>query len=105
MTATRPLAPGARKLALSVAIGADLLQVVLLPVFTGGATSPFDWALDLVVAVILVRTVGWHFALLPTFIAELVPALDLFPTWTAAVWFVTRTRTPDGDGGARQLGE
>lgn len=103
MNAIRPLAPRARKLALWVAIGADLLQIVLLPVFTGGATSPFDWALDLVVAVILVRSLGWHFALLPTFIAELVPALDLFPTWTAAVWFVTRT--PGRDGGARQLGE
>ncbi|MGB8129978.1 MAG: hypothetical protein WCG81_09300 [Candidatus Angelobacter sp.] len=27
---------------------------------------------------------------LPTFAAELVPGLDLFPTWTAAVFFATR---------------
>jgi hypothetical protein len=27
---------------------------------------------------------------LPTFAAELVPGLDMFPTWTAAVFFVTR---------------
>ena len=36
--------------------------------------------------------VGWHFAFLPTFVAELVPGVDLIPTWTAAVWLVTRRR-------------
>jgi hypothetical protein len=38
----------------------------------------------------MVRMVGWHFAFLPTFVAELVPGVDLIPTWTAAVWFATR---------------
>jgi hypothetical protein len=33
---------------------------------------------------------GWHWAFLPTLAAELIPGLDLFPTWTAAVFFVTR---------------
>jgi hypothetical protein len=49
-----------------------------------------DTALDLAVAAILYRLLGWHWALLPTFAAELVPGLDLFPTWTAAVFFMTR---------------
>ena len=39
------------------------------------------------------RILGWHWAFLPTFAAELVPGLDLFPTWTAAVFFVTRSAT------------
>jgi len=46
--------------------------------------------LDLVVGGILVRLLGWHWAFLPSLVAELVPGLDLFPTWTAAVWYVSR---------------
>jgi hypothetical protein len=39
---------------------------------------------------ILIKLLGWHWAFLPTFAAELVPGLDLFPTWTTAVFFATR---------------
>jgi hypothetical protein len=75
-----------------VAIAADLLQIVFFPAFVSGWLSPLNNALDVVVAVLMVRLLGWHFAFLPTFVAELVPTLDLIPTWTAAVWFATRTR-------------
>jgi hypothetical protein len=70
-----------------------VLQIVFFPAFAGGWLSPLNNALDVVVAVIMVRMVGWHFAFLPTFLAELVPGVDLIPTWTAAVWFATRTGT------------
>ena len=73
-----------------LAVAADVLQIVFFPAFAGGWISPLNNALDVVVAVIMVRLVGWHVAFLPTFVAELVPAVDLFPTWTAAVWFATR---------------
>jgi hypothetical protein len=33
-----------------------------------------------------------HWAFLPTLLAELAPGFDLFPTWTAAVFYVTRQR-------------
>jgi hypothetical protein len=78
--------------ALIIAIAADTVQLALLPLFGGGILSPFNNALDVVIGLVLVRLVGWHFAFLPTFVAELVPGLDLFPSWTAAVWFVTRGR-------------
>ena len=52
--------------------------------------SPSDTALDVVVAFLLIKLLGWHWAFLPTLGAELIPGLDLFPTWTAAVYFVTR---------------
>ena len=42
------------------------------------------------VAAILIRLLGWHWAFLPTLLAELTPGFDLFPTWTAAVFYVTR---------------
>ena len=73
-----------------LAAAADLLQWVVLPVFAGGALSPANNVLDILIALVMVRWLGWHWAFLPTFIAELVPGLGLFPTWLAAVWFVTR---------------
>lgn len=73
-----------------VAIIADAIQIIGMPLFVEGGFSPFDAALDLATAAILCRILGWHWAFLPTAAAELVPGLDLFPTWTAAVFFVTR---------------
>jgi hypothetical protein len=34
---------------------------------------------------------------LPTLLAEMIPGLDLFPTWTAAVFYVTYQRVCDGE--------
>ncbi len=73
-----------------VAVAADVLQFVALPVFGEGVLSAADIALDIVVAAALSKLIGWHWAFLPTFLVELVPGLDLFPTWTAAVFYVTR---------------
>jgi hypothetical protein len=75
-----------------VAIAADSLQILVLPLFVAGALSPADGLIDMAVAVILSRLLGWHWAFLPTLLAELVPGLDLFPTWTAAVLYVTFQR-------------
>jgi hypothetical protein len=73
-----------------LAIAADWTQIVLMPLFAGGAISPANDLLDVIVAVFMVKLLGWHPAFLPTFIAELVPGLGLFPTWTISVWFATR---------------
>lgn len=78
------------RLAWLVAIAADALQIGVFPLFAAGALSPVDDALDVLVAAILWRLLGWHWALLPTLAAELLPVLDMFPTWTAAVFFITR---------------
>ena len=61
-----------------------------MPLFAEGGLSPLDTGLDVIVGAILIKLLGWHWAFLPTFAAELVPGLDLFPTWTAAVFFATR---------------
>ena len=78
------------RMAWVVAIAADVLQIAAFPLFAEGALSPADSALDLIVAFVMIRLLGWHWAFLPTAAAKLIPAADLFPTWTAAVWFVTR---------------
>jgi hypothetical protein len=85
------------RLAWAVAIAADTLQVVAFPFFAEGAVSPADSILDLAVAFIMIRLLGWHWAFLPTLAAELIPGADLFPTWTAAVWFVTRQQVRTGE--------
>jgi len=78
--------------AFGIAIAADAVQIVFLPFFGEGIVSPINDGLDLVIGLILVRLLGWHWAFLPSFVAELVPGLDLFPSWTTAVWFATRSR-------------
>ncbi len=80
------------RLAWLVAIAADALQILAFPLFAEGGISPADTLLDIAVGAILSRLLGWHWAFLPTLAAELIPGLDLFPTWTAAVFFVTRQR-------------
>ena len=80
------------RLAWLVAISADTIQIVGLPFFVEGVLSPLDAILDVIVAVILTRLLGWHWAFLPGLVGELIPGLDLFPTWTAAVFYVTSRR-------------
>jgi len=81
----------------AVAIAADALQIVAFPLFAEGAISPADSVLDLIVAFVMIRLLAWHWAFLPTAAAKLIPAADLFPTWTAAVWFVTRRKVNAGE--------
>jgi hypothetical protein len=85
------------RLAWIVAVAADAIQIAGLPLFVEGALSPADTILDLVVGVTLVRLLGWHWAFLPSLAAELLPGLDLFPTWTAAVLYVTHQRVNSGE--------
>ncbi len=86
------------RLAWAIAIIADALQILALPLFAGGGLSPADDVLDLVVAVVLIRLLGWHWAFLPTLLAEAVPGMDLFPTWTTAAFFVTRQIARNQEG-------
>ena len=85
------------RMAWVVALAADALQIGLFPMFAEGALSPADTALDVVVGALLIRLLGWHWAFLPTFAAELLPGFNLFPTWTTAVFFVTRNQIKEGE--------
>jgi hypothetical protein len=86
-----------------IGVAADVIQIVLFPLFAAGAASPWNDALDLLVALAMTWLVGWHWAFLPSLFAELVPGLDLVPTWTAAVFFATRAKTPAPAGKARDV--
>jgi hypothetical protein len=90
------LSPGKRRTALAIALVADVIQWVLAPLVLWGVASPLDDVLDVVVAFLLIRLIGFHWALAPAFVAKIVPFVDLVPTWTAAVWLATRGRKDAG---------
>jgi hypothetical protein len=83
-------------LAFAVAIIADVIQ---FPITAVEATGLFsipgelaDFVLDCFVMVATCLLLGFHWALLPTLFVEIVPGLDLLPTWTACVAFVVWQR-------------
>lgn len=73
-----------------LAIAADILQLVIFPLVIEGAASPADDALDIGIAAILAWLLGWHWEFLPSFLAKLVPGVDLVPCWTLAMINVYR---------------
>ena len=77
---------------LVIAVVADLLQIVVFPLFAEGVFSPLDDALDVVVGMAMLRLVGWHWAFLPSFLGKLIPFFDELPCWTLAVLFVRAER-------------
>jgi len=95
--AFRSLKSSEHRLAWLVAMAADAIQIVGFPIFVEGAISPADSVLDFVVGFVLIHLLGWHWAFLPSLAAELIPGMDLFPTWTAAVWYVTRQQMRPGE--------
>jgi hypothetical protein len=89
------LSSSPKRTALAIAVLADALQIVFFPMFVEGAFSPLDDLLDIVVAWMLIRLLGWHWAFLPSFVAKVVPGVDLVPTWTMAVLVATREAPRD----------
>lgn len=84
----RPLSRARISLALSVAVMMDLIQIGLGPL---GWTFA-DEVLDVITMVITCLLLGFHPLLLPTFVVELFPLVDMLPTWTACVGAVILLR-------------
>jgi hypothetical protein len=83
--------PGSRfRAAMVLAIIADAVQIIAFPVFVEGAISPADDVLDFGIGAMMVHLLGWHWEFLPSFLAKLVPGVDLVPLWTLAVANVYR---------------
>src|ERR1700693_5169625 len=89
------ISPGPHfKAAMALALVADALQIVFLPLFAEGGLSPADDILDVGVAAALIHLLGWHWEFLPSFLVKLVPGVDLVPFWTIAVANVYRKSRP-----------
>lgn len=73
-----------------LAIVADALQIIVFPLFVAGAASPADDVLDFGIGALMISLLGWHWEFVPSFLAKLVPGVDLVPFWTMAVANVYR---------------
>jgi hypothetical protein len=88
-----------------LAIIADLLELVVFPLFIEGVGSPADDILDVGIGAVLTYLLGWHWEFLPSFLGKLAPGVDLVPFWTLAVANVYRKTkrkfisSPENTGG------
>jgi hypothetical protein len=87
-----PLSRWRAALAFTVAVGVDAGQLVLGPL--GWVFA--DEGLDLIAMVVMVWLLGFHPLLLPTFVIELLPVVDVLPTWTGCVGLVVARRRQAG---------
>jgi hypothetical protein len=85
------ISPGPHlRAAMILAVIADVVQIVVFPLFVAGAGSPADDILDLGMGALLTYLLGWHWEFLPSLLGKLVPGFDLVPLWTLAVANVYR---------------
>ncbi len=73
-------------LALAVAVVADGIQIPLQ------AVPVAPEIVDVVAMVAASALVGFHWLLLPTFLVEFIPLVDMLPTWTGCVAAVIALR-------------
>ena len=97
------ITPGPQfKSAMLLAIIADAFQLFVFPLFVAGALSPVDDVLDLGIGALMIHLLGWHWEFLPSFLAKLVPGIDLIPFWTLAVVNVYRKEKNIADAAAEK---
>src|SRR6187551_1157295 len=82
------LTPARIGVAFAVAITADAVQLLLGPI---GWFWPVQ-VIDVLATIATTLLIGFHPLLLPTFILELLPLVDMLPTWTACVAAVVALR-------------
>ena len=56
-------------------------------------------AVDVVAMLLAIWVIGFHLFLLPTFIIEFIPGVDMLPTWTACMIAVIALRKREQRGG------
>ena len=78
------------RIAMILAIVADILQFAVFPFVIEGGASPPDDIIDLAVGGLLTYLLGWHWEFLPSFAAKLIPGVEFVPLWTLAVANVYR---------------
>ncbi len=88
MFQTPILTPARIRLAYAIAIGTDIAQFLLGPI--GWILA--DEVLDVAAAFAISRVLGFHPLLLPTFVVEFLPVVDMLPTWTACTALVVALR-------------
>jgi hypothetical protein len=72
-----------------IAISVDALQLGLFPI-TASASTWVDKPLDILAMGAIWALIGFHWALIPTFLFEFLPFAELIPTWTGAMFLMSR---------------
>lgn len=88
LLAARKLSRARVWFAFSVAAAVDAIQFALGPV----GSIVVDQVLDVVAMILISWAIGFHTLLLPTFVLELFPIIDMLPTWTACTAAVVMIR-------------
>lgn len=100
MSGDKRVTAGTARLAIAIAVIVDAIQVPLQGAsLTGIGTLPaeaIDLAIDAATALVLTRLLGFHWALLPTIALELIPFVDIAPTWVACALYVVSRRKAEG---------
>ena len=83
-------------LAFAIAVIADIIQFPITAVTVTGIFSIpgeiADLVVDCIVMIATTMLLGFHWVLLPSLFVEVIPGLDLFPTWTGCVAFLVWRR-------------
>ena len=85
-------------LAFTVAVVADLLEFPITAaenLSLGTLATPAEGAdivLDCAVMAAMTRLLGFHWLFLPSFLVEVIPEIDLLPTWVGCVSYVVWQR-------------
>jgi hypothetical protein len=88
------------QLAFVVAILSDAVQLGLAPL------GPLGWIfvdeiIDVVAMILTSWLLGFHLLLVPTFLVELIPVVDMLPTWTGCVALLVSIRKREQSLGAQ----
>jgi hypothetical protein len=83
-----PISHKRKAVALMVAGAIDFMQIVLFPLFGEGAISPLNDIADFAAAIALTAVCGFKWQFILAFFAELIPGLDLLPTWSAVALLI-----------------
>jgi hypothetical protein len=82
--------------AYSVAILADLIEFPIIAaevtVVAAPAAEGVAVVVDAIAFGVITKLLGFHWVFLPSFLVEVVPGLDMLPTWVGCVFFVVRQR-------------
>jgi hypothetical protein len=88
-------------IAYTVAILADLIEFPItaaeVTVIAAPAAEGLAIVVDAVAFGIITKLLGFHWMLLPSFCVEVIPGIDMLPTWVGCVWFVVRQRRKEGN--------
>lgn len=83
-------------IAYAVAVVADLIEFLIsaseFSVVGAGAGEFAAFVVDAIVFGVMTKLLGFHWMFLPSFCVEVIPGLDLLPTWVGCVYFVVRQR-------------